>query len=505
TEIEYNESSSNSLIANIFELEDYLSIGNNSIPITQTGSGQIYYYFTSKQILRQDPIITVEDPVSAAPGETFSVSITIESTSSIVFPTNVQISSYETTLETMNNANQTIQLVNGSEIISFVYRAPELPGEYFVGGYGISYTFVDSSLENFALGYISKNYAPILLVVISSTEQSSTCNSKNSIIDRSDSFLLPTSIYDISISKQYSKTTNIIRGNTIEVEIAINNQWESKEFVVLEDYLPAGFTLDPSSINIGDEIIDYYYSSNEIAFFLSELSIGEITITYRVIANDVASSIVPSAKLSSMYETWFVKSESTFLGSYLITIDPITGLIITDTINPVLKDHEMSLDAYYEEYYSVSLSIVVEDNYGVANVFILYTDEDNVWITREASLVEAFSNGTSIYSIDLGEYVDQDLSYLISIEDFSGNVFYSSIETVSIPVVAIAFTFIIIIIIISAVIAISSSMATLMLRPKPKTEGIIDKNIAIAFKETPEDLACYEELEPYKDKPIEII
>jgi len=492
TLINYNESESQFLDTRYYTLEDYYIPGNNTLEINQTGSGQIFYYFTATQILRNDPTISIDTPIYATPGEIFTIDIELQSDSTSVYPANIEITSNEDELILVNEQTQTLQLVNGNEIISFAFRAPTEIGEYSVGGFTLTYTFVDSSLTIFAPSTAIRKLGEVTVIIEEGTTKG-TIKTNSYFLSQKEKFLSISSPYDITLDRDYSKLNNIIKGETIEVSILIDNQWESKEFVMLEDYIPAGFIVEEGSINTGIDIIDYTLSSGKITFFISELDIGITEFTYRIIAYDVGSSIASPALLSSMYDSWTIQSAPANIGSLIVKIDSKTGQIKTDFELPTLVSSEFEI-VKEKKYYDVSLSILATDNDDVTNVYILFTDKLGNWFSKEATLIQIFENGTEEYSVDLGEFSGQEISYIIAIEDASGNVHHSEIGSIIIPAV-IAFVFIIVLVLTSAVFATASSITTYWVKPKPTTDGIIDSDIETVFKETEEDLEAYKHLE----------
>ncbi|MBD3191409.1 MAG: hypothetical protein GF308_12245 [Candidatus Heimdallarchaeota archaeon] len=502
TQFTFNENSTDFLPPEYLALEDYLLNGPNEITINQTGTGEIYYYFSAKQILRSDPHITIDEPVYASPGEEFSVEITLEPTSVIVYPVNILLENQEEGLVSIGESNYSIPVLTNPEVVQFSYQAPDDPGNYSVGGFRLMYTFADHSLEHFAPGIVVKTLTKVPLIVqagLSPFSDQSIQPAINSVAKRTEreGIIRKENDLGLSISRAYSTTTGLTKGDTVEVSLTIDNQWETKEFIMIEDFIPAGFELDLSSLRDNNEltIISYTRSSQGITLFLSALPVGLSTISYRLIAIDIGSSIALPTKLSSMYDSWVVESEATIIGTLAVTIDPTTETVQTDFSNPVLQKKELSIDEG-EEYHTISIKITAWDDTAIATVKILYRSDSSAWRMEEASPGQVLANGCQEFSAVLGEFIDEELFYMVIIEDQMGNIAQSSVESTIIPSIIIPFVMIILIVLIAVVIAISVSITTNVLKPKPVTKKILEENRLSAFKETEEDLQAYQKLEP---------
>ena len=500
TQFVFNESETEFLSAELIQIEQYLSIGNNSIIINQTGTGQIYYYFAAKQILRNDPQVTIANPIYASPGEEFAVEINLNHDSEIVYPVNIQIESLEDDLTIVGDSIQTLQVLIDEETIVFHFIAPENSGDYYVGGFRVSYLFADSQLENFSPGIVVKTLTEVPVIVEVSIASVLETNSVKSYSYQpfSDVLITPNNDYNIFISRDYSKTADLSRGETIEVTLVIDNQWEDKEFVIIEENIPAGFTIDESSLRAKVQIIDYSISSGKLALFMSELNTGITEITYRLFVYDVGSSIAFPTQLSSMYDSWMVSSAPAILGSLMVNIDPNTGAVTIDNLRPILVK-QMALIKNMESHYDVSLTVQAYDNDEIYNVYVLVSGDDDSWNTKEGQVIHTYSNGSKDYQVDLGSFADEEVKYIIAIEDLSGNILFTEMKSVIVPAITAAFIFIFIVIIISAAFGFATSSATRQLKPKSRKQEIItivDKTI---YKNTKEDLEAYKNLPEYKN------
>lgn len=500
TQFVFNESESEFLSAELLQLEEYLSVGNNSIIINQTGTGQIYYYFAAKQILRSDLEITITNPIYTSPGEEFSVEVNLQHNSDVVYPVNIRIDSLEDDLTLVGDQNQTLQILLDSEIVIFHFIAPDAPGEYHVGGFSVSYLFADSQLENFSPGIVMKTLTEVPVIVEESFVSLSKSNTVNSYYYQpfSDDLITQANDYDIYISREYSNEIDLSRGETIVVTLVINNQWEDKEFVMIEESIPAGFIIDESSLQTGALIIDFSISAGKLALFIGELEEGITEISYRLIVFDVGSSIAFPTQLSSMYDSWIVKSAPSILGSLMVNIDPSTGTVTTDSLRPILVK-KMAFLKNRESYFDVSLTLQAFDNDEIYNVQVLFSGGIENWRTKDAIVTHTYDNGSKDFQIDLGAFADEEIKYLIAIEDRSGNIFFTEINTIIVPAVTAAFIFIFIAIIISTAFAFATSSATRQLKPKTKTSKLISDATKTTYKDTKEDLTAYKNLPEYRN------
>jgi hypothetical protein len=481
----------------LIDLADHLTLGANTINITQFGSGQIYYYLRTKQILRSDPAITVTNQIYTSPNQEFSIELNLTHESEFVFPVNVLVECLESELTLIGPAQQNLQILNGSVIFTFNFIAPDLPGNYFIDGFKISYLFADSSFEYFS-GIIQKNIAEIPISVQSSLISQQNIDYPINRKIYQEPILVIKNEYDINLTRTYSKVENFRIGDIVTVELLIENSWESKEFIMIEEYIPTGFEIDISSLVKLDTIVDYRISNGKLTLFILNLDLGITSISYRLIAFDVGASIALPALLSSMYDSWTVLSETQIIGSLNVNIDPSTGQLKTDTIKPTFIGQRYSiLDR--EISYEVSLSITAYDNDDVYIVNIHLGTENGLWKTIEGFEVKDYGNKTKDFKISLGEFNDEELLYIVSIEDKSGNVYSSEFYTIVVPAVTIAFIFVFLMILVSVAFASTTSIITIRLRPKRKSTNIFSDNREEDFHETKEDEEAYKKIDLSKE------
>jgi len=147
----------------------------------------------------------------------------------------------------------------------------------------------------------------------------------------------------------------------------------------------------------------------------------------------------------------------------------------------------------------VSLTLQAYDDDEIYNVQVLFSGDNDNWRTKDAIVTHTYDNGSKDFQINLGAFVDEEVKYIIAIEDRSGNILFTEIDTIIVPVVTVAFIFIFIVIIISAAFAFATTSATRQLRPKRKTSKIISDAAKNTFKDTKEDLTAYKNLPEYRN------
>ena len=96
----------------------------------------------------------------------------------------------------------------------------------------------------------------------------------------------------------YSKDSYIQSGDLIDVTLTIKNNNDTMNFIMVEDSIPVGFTIEPSTIQHSAET--YEVTNTGITFFFPDLVKGETQISYGLVASNIRQSLASPAKLSSM-------------------------------------------------------------------------------------------------------------------------------------------------------------------------------------------------------------
>jgi len=435
---EYNLSTSDEPVVYL-DMEEFITTGKNEISFTKSGSGNVSYYFYGKQILRALPKIEVMSEITAGLDAEFTVPIELTLKSYIVFARNLTIDPIEGNINPNPNLPYTTQLLTQDVEISFHYTAPSQVGVYFIPGFEISYQLSDSTQTLLSPGLISRRYGPIELTVVeeaeeifpefSARQESTDLYKVQKIVEESST---PGGIV---LTRSFSKERFIKSGEVIFVTLEINNQNDTLNFIMLEDSIPTGFKLDPSTIQHPTEM--HEVTSTGITFFFPELSLGATKVKYGLVASNIRQSLATPAQLSSMYDDWVVKSAPGVLGESRLPIDPVSGEIQKDLIFPELvslnlKEISIGLSPY------LKIDVVAEDNWGVASV--------NVFIKQDTwTKVECFSEEGS-WSVNALGLHDGDAQIYLEIMDYAGNVIISGesqhmleLDDLLVPIIPIVF------------------------------------------------------------------
>ncbi len=222
----------------------------------------------------------------------------------------------------------------------------------------------------------------------------------------------------MELNREYSKTSYINTGDFILVTLTITNDNDTLNFIMVEESLPAGFTLDMSTIQ--HSLDTYAVTSSGITFFFSELSSGMTTVQYGMVASTIRQSIAVPAKLSSMYEDWVVESTPTVFGEARVPVDLTTGEIIKDFTFPVLKEFSLTEVANSNIPY-LQVSVSAYDNWGISSVRVFI--KQGTWNSFECFQAD------DQWSVKALGITDGSVKAYVELMDFAGNVFVSGEST----------------------------------------------------------------------------
>jgi hypothetical protein len=222
----------------------------------------------------------------------------------------------------------------------------------------------------------------------------------------------------VELTRSFSQENFIQPGDLIFVTLEISNENGTLNFIMVEDNIPTGFKLDPSTIQHPTEM--YEVTSSGISFFFPELSFGLTKITYGLVASNIRQSLVIPARISSMYDDWVVTSAPGILGETRLSIDPMNGQILKDLIFPEVVSLELKEIVSTTLPY-LKIQVVAEDNWGVASVKVFI--KQNNWM-----MLDCFSEDGTWSANALGLH-DGAAQMYIEIMDYAGNIHISG-ETV---------------------------------------------------------------------------
>ncbi len=433
-------------------LDDLFQNGNNTIQLLKSGIGNVTYYFQGVQILRKLPIITIPETITAQSGQDVVIPISLIPSSEKIYSVDLKLVPIAGDIVPVPNLPQTISFLAHSTTINFNYNAPSIPGLYFIPGFDISYRLSNQDQEIFSPAIISRRYGPVLLDVKEFTEGVLSLNKGSIPKEIPQVFFSSKTVNDtngLSIERDYSQISSYQKGDMVVVTLTIENTQDTQNYLMLEDFLPSGFQVEPTTVQSSQGI--FKQTSFGVVFFFPELNKGKTVVQYGIVAYNVRQSLVKPARLSSMYDSWEVLSTPTILGDTRLKLDPTTGDIQKDLQNPTLEDIIIS-EELKENIPILSISIKAFDNWGIssARVFI----KQDKWTVSECN----FQNNkwkSIIYSLNEGKS-----EIYIELIDNSGNVFvsdeitrYLELKDLYIPTFSI-----LILLAISAIIAVSVSL-----------------------------------------------
>ena len=402
------------------DLTDNLTEGDNNISFTKYGLGNVSYYFSSNQILRSLPTIDLPGEITASPEQQIILPLTISPSSSYVFASQITITPLKGGISPIVDLPQTIDQLTQQIIINFVYNAPSDEGTYDITGFEISYRLSDENQTKFSPGNIVRTYGPIKLMVLTNSFPVNSVTHSNLYPSFTSHLSTKTYLADsyssITVDRKYSQLSHFKKGDLITVTLTVTSD-QIENFLMLEDFIPAGFELDESTIHHSTG--SYVKTGNGITFFYPELDIGTTEVKYGIIAMNIRQSIAAPAKLSCMYDEWVEMSEPAILGESRIPIDPVTGLVKKDLQIPVLNSLNVEETATLSDYI-LEIEVTASDNWGIASIrvfikqktiwnsFECFEDEDS-WTTQVTGLDE----GNSVIFVEI---IDQAGNTVISDE-----------------------------------------------------------------------------------------
>jgi len=433
-------------------LDDLFQNGNNTIQLIKSGMGNVTYYFQGVQILRKLPIITVLEKITAQSGQNVALPISLTPRSEKIFCVDLKVVPVVGDIVPVPNLPQTISFLAHPTIIYFNYIVPTFPGLYSIPGFDVSYRLSNQDQEIFSPAIISRRYGPVLLEVKEFTEGVLSSNKVSTPKDFPQALLSSKTVDDtngLSVKRDYSQISSYHKGNMVLVTITIENTLDVQNYLMLEDFLPSGFQVEPTTVQSSHGI--FKQTSLGVVFFFPELNKGKTLVQYGIAAYNVRQSLVRPARLSSMYDSWEVLSTPTILGDSRLQLDPSTGDIQKDLQNPTLGDVTIS-EELKENIPVLSISIEAFDNWGISSARIFIKQDK--WTVSECNFQNTKWEAI-IYSLNEGES-----EIYIELIDNSGNVFvsdeitrYLELKDLYIPTLSI-----LILLAVSAIIAVSVSL-----------------------------------------------
>ncbi len=405
-------------------------VGSHTLSISKSGTGYVFYHFELEQYVRNDPAINFSTAHGSSPEKhSYEVTVHLEvDTNAPAIPINVAISPYSYgTLELVSDPVVTIDLIENSATATFTFESTTEAS--VIGGFLISYSFAArTDLTNQAPGIVSRIYGPVDL---DSTQRrafslSSSSHRVPSIPSKEES--------DITLTRTYSKKTDIEIGEMIEVTLKVTNNLDTPfNYLIVTDPILAGYSVETDSLlQDSARIAHARLKSDHVAFFIPRLDkTTAVTIKYLITALTSGSISAISATVSPMYQNEIYYSEAERLETKGIVAAEFstTGAIYIDEIAPTIVLGEV-MPFSPTNADPITINATVQDSEsGVQSVTLFYQDsEAETWNTEAMLPEESISDqySATIYT------KAGTLRYFIQATDALGNVKTTEIYTLKI-------------------------------------------------------------------------
>ncbi|MFX0074301.1 MAG: MG2 domain-containing protein [Candidatus Hermodarchaeota archaeon] len=452
----------------MLSLSDFIVQGTNSINVSLTGAGQICYIFESFQILRSNPKVEIPALIEVSKGEQFNITVRfseIDARMPILYATISLLDVPEDLQDPVENYYKFIPLItNGSEI-SFSLVAPTSDFlEYIIKGIKVTgFIRYTDSTDSSSYQLFHRTVGPILVKM-----ESGPILSK-----RSNYYSLLTGLHSsdtngsetLTLTKEVSKTSNLLPGDVITTTITISNEGDPRQFYVLEDAIPTGTTFLPdsvelSSVNNSDITHDLY--STGVHFFFPILPSGTTEITYQLQINAIKNSYSGQCKIWGMYDDICVAAQS-------ITLENIplkyyaNHTIYRDVLAPTFSNVSVQQDELASEV-EVKVQFRAFDNNPISKIRVIFT-QGSGWRART---VYAAPN-QELFTVTMAgfENVESEVIVFVEVYDIYGNIATSPLKRITIVEVI---PYLIIGTIIGFAVGLASLFSFLSKRAKSKAE-----------------------------------
>ncbi|MFX0124712.1 MAG: MG2 domain-containing protein [Candidatus Hodarchaeota archaeon] len=407
--------------------------GSHILSISQFGTGLVFYHFELEQYVRNDPSITFSTKhvvlESSPEHHRYEVSVNLYvDVISPSIPINIAITPYSYgTLQLISDPVVTIDLIEDAATATFIFES--ISEASVIGGFLITYGFASrNDLTNQAPGTVSRVYGPVDL---ESTRRSSSALSSSAEIDQS---LVIEETPDITVTRTYSRTTDIEIGEVITVTLKItNNRNLPFNYLIATDPVLPGYNVDTDSlIQKTASIAHAGLKGDHAAFFIPRLDKDTtVTIKYLITAITPGSVSALSATVSPMYQNEEYYSDPDRLETKEIAIPEfsLSGSISIDEISPtIFLDNVEPLSPTNAD--SITIKAIVQDfESGVQSVNLFYMDSKaDIWATK--NMLSNVSNPDQ-YIVTIQANAGT-LRYFIQATDALGNVQTTEIYTLSI-------------------------------------------------------------------------
>ncbi|MFX1512611.1 MAG: hypothetical protein ACFFCQ_08490, partial [Promethearchaeota archaeon] len=318
----------------------------------------------------------------------------------------------------------TIEFIEESATATFTFESASEASS--IGGFLITYGFTDrSDFTNQAPGTVSRVYGPVDL---ESTRRSAYPPSKKSLP------LVTEGTQDITISRTYSKTTDIEIGEVITVTLKVTNNREALfNYLIVTDPILPGYGVDTTSlIQKSTSIAHAGLKSDHAAFFIPRLDKDTtVTINYLITALTAGSVSAISATVSPMYQNEKYYSDPNRLETRGIAAAAFNsaGTIYIDETAPTISIEQV-IPLSPTNKSPITVKATVQDfESGVQTVNLFYMDSEvDTWDTEEMLPNASTSNQ---YSATIHANAGS-LRYFIQATDALGNMKTTEIFTLTV-------------------------------------------------------------------------
>ncbi|MBY9019642.1 MAG: hypothetical protein KGD67_01195 [Candidatus Lokiarchaeota archaeon] len=443
----------------LLNINEFISVGINTVNITLNGNGQICYILETTQILRSNPVVEVPDMIEVSRNENFNLPIKfldidgrmpiVDSEVSLINLPNILKNSIENYMKNIPYIN------NGSELI-FSLMSPDISGVYYIEGVSISgfVQFLDTT-DNLDYQMFQRTIGPIVIIV---SEELTSSSSVPLIFNSNPLFgeIPKTASNDselLTITKELSKHSYFLPGDLISTTITISNDGEDRQFYVVEDELPTGtlFLSDTVSIiSANSSEITYDLYSSGIHFFFPILPTGVSEITYQLQVGSIKNSYSGQCRLWGMYDDVNIIGQS-------ISLENIPRKYYTnhsiyqDLTKPTFSGIEIVQDDL-SSMIELLITINAQDKNGISKIRVIFS-QNYGWRART---MYSLQNQES-FSLRLADFdnIDSDIKIFLEIFDSYGNIASTNIRTIKVIEVIPYF-------IIGAILGFSIGLASLM-------------------------------------------
>ncbi|MFX0063425.1 MAG: hypothetical protein ACFFC7_14710, partial [Candidatus Hermodarchaeota archaeon] len=154
---------------------------------------------------------------------------------------------------------------------------------------------------------------------------------------------------DIVIERSYSKTTDLLVGEVVTVDVSIRNTGsEEFNYLFVKEPLMPGFELDIASLTTTADLPRVTPKMDHVAFFIPKLTANqELQFSYRIQITQNVAICAAGTTVEEMYGTKRFQGSSTILKTFAsekIFLNPLTGELSTDNTKFELQSFKAEVE-----------------------------------------------------------------------------------------------------------------------------------------------------------------